>query len=213
MQGRLNQLLERIDGLQPRERLIVFVAGLGLILLAWFLMLGESEMNRHARLLSERAGVELQLADLDARLVQHAQQQEAAANPRQRLAELERRTAHVDGKIRDYATELISPTEMARLLERVLERREVLTLRRLRNLGAEDLLPQDSPGENRLYRHGLVLELEGPYLAVLAYLDDLEALPWRLYWQTLEIDAGDYPVNRVLIEVATLSLHEEWIGV
>ena len=65
----------------------------------------------------------------------------------------------------------------------------------------------------RKYGLDLELELEGPYLAVLAYLEDLEALPWRLYWQVLEIDVDDYPRNRIRIEVATLSLHEEWIGV
>ena len=40
----------------------------------------------------------------------------------------------------------------------------------------------------------------------------VEALPWRLYWQAVDIEVLDYPRNRIRIEVSTLSLNEEWIG-
>lgn len=207
------KLLARIDALNPREQLVVFAAGIAVLGLTWYVMFAEPAINARERVAAELAAAQTELVDVQARIEQQASQAGTAGNAQQRLEELRRRAASVDGKIQNYAAELISPTEMARLLERVLERRPVLELRRLRNLGAEDMLPEGSPGQSRLYRHGLELELEGPYLAVLAYLEDLEALPWRLYWQVLEIDADEYPGNRVRIEVATLSLHEEWIGV
>jgi MSHA biogenesis protein MshJ len=62
------------------------------------------------------------------------------------------------------------------------------------------------------YRHGLEIEVEGSYAACLEYLNAIESLPWRLYWQVLELDVIDYPLNRIRIEVGTLSLDEEWIG-
>lgn len=190
---------------------MVLAGGIAGIVLAWYAMFAEPAINARQQVAAELSTTQARLADLQLRVAQQGQQ--ADGDPRQRLEDLRRRTESVEGMIQNYAAELISPTEMARLLERVLERRPVLELRRLRNLGAQDMLPEDSPGQNRLYRHGLELDLEGPYLAVLAYLEDLEALPWRLYWQVLEIDADEYPNNRVRIEVATLSLHEEWIGV
>lgn len=213
MQASLSRVLAKLDSLSLRERVIVFVALSVFIVLGWYVALGEQAIQQNGRIQSELETAVAQLADFQARVAQQRQAGDNRIDPQARLTDLQLRSSSVEAMIQDYAAELISPTEMAQLLERVLQRRSTLQLRRLRNLGAEDLLPEDSPGQNRLYRHGLELELEGPYLAVLAYLEDLESLPWRLYWQVLEIDADEYPVNRVRIEVATLSLQEEWIGV
>ncbi|MBT8131662.1 MAG: type II secretion system protein M [Gammaproteobacteria bacterium] len=212
MQEQFNKLLARIDGLNTRERLLVLAGGCVVIVLAWFVFLGEENLDLQERARTSIASLQTQIANIEAKSLQ----QDDTQSERQKLSRLDKlqdQAAEMDGRIQQFATELISPVEMARMLEKVLERRSSLRLRRLQNTGAEDLLPADSPGQNRLYRHGLVLELEGPYLAVLAYLEDLENLPWRLYWQRLEIDADEYPVNRIHIEVATLSLHEDWIGV
>lgn len=213
MMERVNVLMKKLEGLTTRERMIVLFAGVILIALSWYMLYGEPAVERGERFQSEITAAQTQLADLDARVTQQTLAKNTQPDPQAKLAELRLRRDSVEEKIQSYAAELISPTEMARLLERVLERRSALRLLRLRNSGAEDLLPEDSPGQNRLYRHGLQLELEGPYLAVLAYLKDLEALPWRLYWQVLDIETDEYPINRVRIEVATLSLDEDWIGV
>ena len=47
----------------------------------------------------------------------------------------------------------------------------------------------------------------------MRYLEDVERLPWHIYWSRLELSTDEYPVNDIVIEVATLSLDEEWIGV
>ena len=64
-----------------------------------------------------------------------------------------------------------------------------------------------------LYRHGFVLELEGRYLDCLAYLTEVERLPWQIYWHSLRLDSQNPPSNRIVIELYTLSLEEDWIGV
>jgi MSHA biogenesis protein MshJ len=55
--------------------------------------------------------------------------------------------------------------------------------------------------------------VEGGYLDVLNYLQKVEALPWRFYWQVLELKAAEYPLNRVRIRLNTLSMDKEWLGV
>jgi MSHA biogenesis protein MshJ len=73
--------------------------------------------------------------------------------------------------------------------------------------------PRDDASEPKLYRHTLVLTLRGRYLDVLDYLETVERLPWHLYWSRLQFTADEYPLNTVMIELHTLSLEEEWIGV
>ncbi|MBT8143588.1 MAG: hypothetical protein KJO55_02745 [Gammaproteobacteria bacterium] len=209
-----NSLVNRFASLQRRERVVVWVAGLVAIAMAWYFLFAEQTLARDKRLGSQAQSLEQQLAGFESQLQLYREQTASGTDQvTARLNEVRQRSAAVQSQIDDYAAELISPTEMARLLERVLARRATLELRHLANHGAEDLLPGDVPGEQRLYRHRFEMELEGPYLEVLAYLEDLEGLPWRLYWQAIEIETDKYPRNRVRIEVATLSLHEEWIGV
>jgi MSHA biogenesis protein MshJ len=83
---------------------------------------------------------------------------------------------------------------------------------RIRNTTPDSLTADEDPSAVTFYRHGLEIEVEGSYAACLDYLNAIEALPWRLYWQVLELDVIDYPLNRIRIEVGTLSLDEEWIG-
>jgi MSHA biogenesis protein MshJ len=61
--------------------------------------------------------------------------------------------------------------------------------------------------------HPVEIVVEGAYLDVLEYLRALESLEWRFYWKVLELKTTRYPINRVRIELSTLSMDKEWIGV
>jgi hypothetical protein len=37
-------------------------------------------------------------------------------------------------------------------------------------------------------------------------------MPWQIYWQRLELQALDFPSNRVRIVVGALSLSRQWIS-
>ena len=109
---------------------------------------------------------------------------------------------------------------MVAVLEDMLKRRRQLTLTRLENLPSEPLLeqpadesPAETAGQRNLYRHPLRIELTGSYLEALAYLQSLEQLPRKLYWQDLSVSVEDYPLARISVTVYTLSLKEGWIGV
>ena len=63
------------------------------------------------------------------------------------------------------------------------------------------------------YRHGLRIEFQGDYLTTLNYLRRLENLKWGFFWDNFEFKVNDYPDSTVAIEIFTLSLQQEWIGV
>jgi MSHA biogenesis protein MshJ len=128
------------------------------------------------------------------------------------LERIQERIELLNNQLGDYATELIDPAEMAEVLEGMLENQQQLRLSSMRNLGAEALTVTEDPEKALFYKHGLEIELEGTYLACLDYLEAIEALPWRFYWQVLELNVEDFPNSRIRIEVSTLSMDEEWIG-
>ena len=57
----------------------------------------------------------------------------------------------------------------------------------------------------KVYKHLVTLELSGTYFSVIAYLQRLENLPWRLYWQFLDYRVSDYPNAIIYVGVYTLS--------
>jgi MSHA biogenesis protein MshJ len=78
--------------------------------------------------------------------------------------------------------------------------------------GAEST-EQAPPASTGPYVHPVELVIEGNYLDVLAYLRALENLQWRFYWKVLELQTTHYPTSRVRIELSTLSMDKDWIGV
>jgi MSHA biogenesis protein MshJ len=50
-------------------------------------------------------------------------------------------------------------------------------------------------------------------MATLRYLQALEKLPWRFFWDSVSYQVMEYPDSVVRLELHTLSLSEDWIGV
>lgn len=208
-----NKLLAQIDGLSVRERVLVFVTVLALTGTVWHLTLMQPLLQQADKARQEiaatRARIELANSSLQDQVLQLA---EIDSTNQTRFALIKQRIDRLDHELAEYSGKLIDPGEMAFVLESVLKEQTGLRLKRIRNLGAEPLTADDQNAAVVLYRHGLEIEVEGSYLDCLAYLEQIEALPWRFYWQFLELDVVEYPRNRIRIEVSTLSLDEEWIG-
>ena len=66
---------------------------------------------------------------------------------------------------------------------------------------------------NNAYRHGLRIEFIGDYLTTLDYLKSLEKLEWGFFWDNFELEVKEYPDAKAAIEIFTLSLRQQWIGV
>jgi MSHA biogenesis protein MshJ len=203
----------RIDALSLRERLLVMITALVLFAALWQTLLMQPLATRASETRAELTALEQRIAGANQSLEEQILQlADGGDMQRSRIASLSRRIEEINTALGDHAAELIDPSEMAEVLEGVLREQSRLTLVRIGNTQPEALAAGDEESAVTFYRHGLEIEVEGSYAACLEYLNAIESLPWRLYWQVLELDVIDYPLNRVRIEVSTLSLDEEWIG-
>ena len=213
IRARAAPLLAKIDALSLRERLLVMLTCLMLIASLWYALLMQPLAQRATQSRTEIAALEERIEAANRSLEEQILQLGGGGvDHRSRIASLQRRIDEINTALGDHAAELIDPAEMARVLEGVLKEQSRLSLVRIRNTTPESLSAGDEEGAATFYRHGLEIEVEGSYAACLEYLDAIEALPWRLYWQMLEIEVIEYPQNRIRLEVSTLSLDEEWIG-
>lgn len=219
MMERVQEVAARIDALTLRERAFVLAAILAVVGGLWEASLAGPLQGREQR-------ASLKVENLSQRLGQLNESMSATAdgltdgapNRMERLQVLRRHLQETEESVRIFTSDLIDPTQMRIVLEELLQAQRGLRLISLSNLDVRPLVEADEDSERsddspQLYRHGLVLVLEGAFLDCLAYLRSVEALPWQLYWSRLELEADDFPGNRILVELHTLSLEEEWIGV
>ena len=60
-----------------------------------------------------------------------------------------------------------------------------------------------------LYRHGMKIRMSADYPSLMSYLQRLDSMPWKLYWQSLDYTVENYPSGELYLEVFTLSTREE----
>jgi MSHA biogenesis protein MshJ len=202
-------LVARFDRLSLRERVFVSVALLAGLIMLWDTLLMKPLSLRKTslsqRLAAEGSGLATDsgaAADLtDASL--------------QRLLDLQRELKSVDAQFASAAAGLIPPDQMVQVIHDVLSRQHGIKLVSLQSQPVRSLMPALSGADSGTppYVHPVELVIEGSYLEVLSYLRELEALPWRFYWKTLDLQTRRYPVNRVRIEACTVSMDKAWLGV
>ena len=99
----------------------------------------------------------------------------------------------------------------------------VVLLRR-RNLPKENLIfhieevgsdisePSDVD-EGLIYKHAFEIEMEATYDSTVQYLQRIDKLPWKVFWQDLRYEAKSYPNGNLKIKIYTLSTSREVLGV
>jgi MSHA biogenesis protein MshJ len=226
MKERVTKLAASIDRLNLRERLFLFAAGLVIVGGFWEAAFA-GPLDARRQVAAEKVdALRDRLQQLETTLTAAADgMSEGMPNQFGRLDSLRQRVAEGEEEVRVYTSDLVDPQQMRLVLEELLRKQSGLKLVSATNLPARPVLEDDADDalaaepsraatdEPRLYRHTLVLKLEGSYLECLAYLQAVERLPWHIYWSRIEFATDEYPRNTIVLELRTLSLDEEWIGV
>jgi MSHA biogenesis protein MshJ len=202
-------LLSRFDRLSLRERVLGVVAIVVVLVVALnSLLLDRLDVKRKA-LESELASLQGSMTTA-ANTVEAMNSSDATSAALAQEQTLRQDLSKVDAQLASQTNGMISPQRMTDVIHDLLSRQRGLTLISLRNLPPKTVV--DDPHTTGPYVHPVELVLEGSYLDVLAYLKSLEQLPWHFYWRELELQSAAYPVNRVRVELGTVSLNKEWIG-
>lgn len=80
---------------------------------------------------------------------------------------------------------------------------------------AADAMTDDAmtaPVGSGVFIHPVSITVEGSFTSIVAYLRALENSPWRFDWQRFELTAQRYPLSRARIDLNTLSLDPNLLG-
>lgn len=231
----LEKQAARFDALSLRERALTGAALLAAICMIWTIAVLDPISARRNALLEEQTSLDEQIATSASDA-----ESDPLTRTLAKEKELQGAIAAVNHELASKSAGVIPPERMVQVIQDVLSRQRGLRLVSLQNkavtslastaaiarpsdkdksavvaadesTGANDTaVPRDMSGP---FVHPVEIVVEGSYLDVLAYLQALESLDWRFYWKLLELETQRYPINRVRIELTTLSMDQDWIGV
>jgi MSHA biogenesis protein MshJ len=219
--GPIGAAFASFDRLAARERVLVSAAVLTIVAITWMTAFQDPIVGKQRVLAAEISNLEDSLRKGDATTIDP---NDPVTVARATAKDLQHQFDVLSRELATTAGGLIPPERMVQVVHDVLSRHTGVVLVSLRNkpmvplIAATPTVPADAassdkPIEGGPYIHPMEIVVEGSYLDVLQYLKELEALRWHFYWKVLQLDSGTYPLNRVRIDLSTLSMDKEWLGV
>lgn len=225
MMAKLQQLANWIDALNLKERAGFLIAIIIAIFLVWdqLLLTPLEQQGKLLQIQVKKQSKDLaRIRDQQKQIIDRSVEDPNEQNNKQILA-LNKAMESLDARLREMTVDLISPQQMAKVLEEVLTRETDLRLISVKSLPPQPLNEVKDKANKQgkrsksilpgVYKHTLQIEFQGSYLSTLQYLQALENLQRRFYWGSIDFVVEEYPRARVTITVNTLSLNEAWIGV
>lgn len=214
---KLRELGARIGLISLRERVFVFVAAavVALALVQTLLIDGGTLRQRNAAARLHSADEARAQIERQRQLLAGQARRDPDRAAREALAAQEARLAELSGEFAQLEHSLIPPERMNQVLKSVVQGTPGIRVAGFRTLSPQPVALADAaegaaPG---FYRHGFEIVVSGSYADLVAYLERLEALPWRLSWSEATLDAAARPLLTLTLTVHTLSLEEAWLRV
>ncbi|APX04992.1 type II secretion system protein GspM [Vibrio campbellii] len=210
-----SSLEERFDEMSAREKVLIALCGLVTVVMLLFTLVLEPKLNevnsndkqlRNSKLTNQQT--EIEILRIQAQL-----KKDPNAEIDQAISQLLTESQHLSMQLSEIIEHLITPSQMASLLESVLEQQSGIHLVSLQTLPAEPITEDKEASQySGYYVHPVRMELTGDYFSIANYLTKLEGLPASYYWRSFSYNVEDYPKAKLVLEVYTLGSREEFIG-
>lgn len=208
-----NKLSEKFAHLSQREKWLI--SGGGLVALFFILLTLFIDPIQNLSTLKKRQidSESLQITKFETEIA--SLKQELLVDPN---AELEKQFAQLSDEsqalsleLSEFVGGLIAPSDMAELLETVLDKNVALKLVSLQSLPAESIFTEVK-GSVGYFIHPVRIELTGKYFDIKAYLAALESMKVKYFWRSFQYEVEEYPKARLVLVVYTLGTRQEFIG-
>lgn len=233
------KLATRIDALSLRERVIIFILAAVVLLTLVNSLLLESQFVHQKQVAQQIRQEQSQIVGIQAEIQQVLKRHSADPDKhnRVRLEQLKQQLSQIESSLRGLQRGLISPEKISVVLEDILKKNGKLRLVSLKTIPATALLdqlqtPEDGkaavqgsgsqssdagdavsrPIAGSIYRHGVEITVKGTYHDIVNYLRTLEAMPWELFWGSVELEVDEYPTSTLTLTLFTLSLEKKWLN-
>lgn len=223
MKAQWEQWMDKLDALQPRERVMVALGILALLWAGFDSLLLTPMLNKQKLYRQEITAHQSEVAQFQQQIQQItlAAQIDPDAGNKQHLAQLQQQLAEKDAQLQSTQQQLITPDRMPRVLESLLQRDKAVKLVSLTTMPVSGLMDAvaapvadgKAAADFGIYKHGFEVKLEGGYLDLMRYVSALESSSWHMLWGGINLDATTYPKSTLTLTLYTLSLDKAWLSI
>ena len=205
----------QVDGLTLRERVLIFASGAAVVLVFWNFVFFQPQITNLTRLKTQMQAVEHKLNAQSQELIVLASLIEQGPDSlrKEEFEALGRENTLLEDSLYEQRKTMLSADSLLTILKDVFSRSQMLKIDRIESLPGEKLnlagysnSAQQSATD--FFRHTVIITLEGSYFELILYLQELEKLPFRLYWESLSYTVENYPQGVIEIKVSTLTGNE-----
>lgn len=225
----LIKLQEKIDARVMRERVLILLTIVAFIFMIWSFLIQSSidqktqaAKDNLAALTTQRTTLQTQMTAITQNLLNDPNKQK-----KEQIEQLQTDIKGVEAQLQNVSHNLIKAEHLPQALQEVLQKTDSLTLLEVKTLPAHELQfveaspttphnpeqPATAEPNAGVYQHVVELRVSGNYNQIVNFLMELERLPWRFYWQSLDYKVDHYPSAEVNLRVYTLSSEEGLFGV
>jgi MSHA biogenesis protein MshJ len=206
---------KRLDAMSLRERVLIFLAAVAMVVLIADSALLEPILRRQRinSQLNQQQQDEIRTMQTQLQAYAQARVSEGAKAKRQRFEKRKTELVELDRELSGKQGELVTPDRMTRMLSEILKRSPEVELVSLRALPPTSLtqVPGQSGAVAALYRHGIEITVSGTYFRMLGYVSELERNRARIFWGDMDLQAGTYPTVTLKVTLYTLSPEKTWL--
>ena len=208
----LQPWLERIDNLDLRERILLLAAVVVVLFLLTDTLILQPTLKAQQVAKQQIVDAEIQLNSLrqGAQLLSYQSDPDPSSTRQQTRDQLVSKLAELDERITSQLGALVEPAQAAQVLEQLLSSHPGLKLTTLNATAEplEDLEIEQQTEAPGLARYQLDMVVQGSYLDLLNYLQSLEDMPWKFFWQQVDFQATEYPHAETRLQLYTLGARD-----
>ncbi|EJB8574277.1 type II secretion system protein M [Vibrio parahaemolyticus] len=210
-----SSLEERFGDMSAREKMLVALCGFVTVVMLLFTLVLEPKLNQISN--NERQLSNLkqsnQKTEIDILRVKAQLKKDPNADIDLEISNLLTESQHLSMQLSQIIEHLVTPSQMAGVLESVLEQQSGIHLVSLQTLLSEPITEDKEASQySGYYVHPVRMELTGDYFSIANYLNKLESLPASYFWRSFSYKVEEYPKAKLVLEVYTLGSREEFIG-
>ncbi|EJG1823801.1 type II secretion system protein M [Vibrio parahaemolyticus] len=210
-----SSLEERFGDMSAREKMLVALCGFVTVVMLLFTLVLEPKLNQISN--NERQLSNLkqsnQKTEIDILRVKAQLTKDPNADIDLEISNLLTESQHLSMQLSQIIEHLVTPSQMAGVLESVLELQSGIHLVSLQTLPSEPITEDKEASQySGYYVHPVRMELTGDYFSIANYLNKLESLPASYFWRSFSYKVEEYPKAKLVLEVYTLGSREEFIG-
>jgi MSHA biogenesis protein MshJ len=239
MNKQWQEYCEKYLTITPREQYMVLFAGLAAIIFIIHSFFIDDNAIKITKLEQDIAKVTAgnRSAKSSISLLEEGLTQDPNAVFNKKITQYKKKLKEVDENLLKLTSDLIDPIQMRYALLQLLKTQKGVSLQSFQVIAAQPITMADSKSATKnnnrnsqetkasgesaeatqpelvLYRHAIKIKLSGGYFQLRDYLQQLEALSWKFFWQEFNYQLTEYPISELEIEMYSLSTKREFIGV